>query len=86
VGKLISNIPALVKQYREEHKLSQKQLAELVRLALKEQGVDDSKFDDTFISRIENNKTTRIELGTVQKLMLVIKSINLGNAAVEEKQ
>lgn len=81
---LISNIPILVRQYRHENKLTQAQLAEQIRVALAENGIEDSKFDHTFISRIENNKdASRIDLGTLSKLRLVIEDIEVGNIAIE---
>ena len=82
---MISNIPALVKKFRDDNKLTQAALAAMVRQALEDRGIDDaSKFDHTFVSRIENNTdANRIDLGTVHKLMLVIPTINIGNIAIE---
>lgn len=81
---MISNIPQLVRKFRDDNDLTQADLAAMVRAALAEQGVDDSKFDHTFISRIENNKdASRLDLGTVYKLKLVIDTIDTGNLAIE---
>lgn len=81
---MISNIPKLVKQFRKENKLTQADLARMVREALHDEGIEDSKFDHTFVSRIENNKdASRLDLGTVWKLKLVIPNIDTGNVAIE---
>lgn len=83
--RLISNLPQIVKKYRKDNGLTQAQFASLVRKAMVAAGVgDDTQFDHTFVSRIENNTdATRIDLGTVYKLKLVITSINMGNIAIE---
>ena len=76
--RLISNLPALVKQYREKHKLTQKELA--FRIS----EITGEYFDDTMVSKIENNlDASRIDLGTVHKLMQVIDTINYGNIFIQ---
>ena len=61
MGKLINNLPYLVKAYRETHNLTQKELAILVEV------------DHTMISRIENNSDTRrVDLVTAEKFRKVL--------------
>lgn len=61
MGKLINNLPYLVKAYREAHNLTQKELAILVEV------------DHTMISRIENNSDTRrVDLVTAEKFRKVL--------------
>lgn len=79
---MISNVPQLVKKFRKDNKLTQVKLAVMLNEALEKQGITSMTFDDTFISKIENNKdASRIDLGTIYKLSLVIDTIDWGNIA-----
>lgn len=79
---MISNIPALVRKFRKDNKLTQVKLADMLNDALEKEGITSMTFDDTFISKIENNKdASRIDLGTIYKLSLVIGTIDWGNIA-----